>query len=123
MSLSLDYLDFDYHEDTAGLGCFEAMASVGPAQLPALHAEIVEVLDWAHAAFADRGPLEDGHDWDCELQGTVETSAPQTLAYDAATRRLATSLGPAAAPRHTVTLTLSGNPAFCEAFRRRFGLG
>ncbi|WP_137893350.1 hypothetical protein [Ramlibacter sp. 2FC] len=120
--MALRYLEFDYSEDTAGVGCFEAMAAVGPPQLQALHAEIVEVLGWAHAAFADRGPLEDGHDWDYELQGAQEVTAPQTLHYDEATGRLEVSVGPTGAPRHTLTLTLSGSPAFCEAFRGRFGL-
>ena len=120
---ALAYLEFDYHEDGAGVGSFEAMASVWPPQLPALLAEITEVLDWAHAGFhGDRGPVEEGHDWDYELQGSQEVTAPQTLHYDQARGRLELSLGPAGAPRHTLTLTLSGSPAFCEAFRQRFGI-
>ena len=46
--MTLNYLDFDYSEDADGTGTFDAMASVLPAQLPALHAEITQVLAWAH---------------------------------------------------------------------------
>ena len=63
--MTLHYLDFDDSEDTDGIGTFEAMASTGPEQAPALHAEIVRVLDWAHAEFTDtRGPIGEGGEWD-----------------------------------------------------------
>ena len=42
---ALQYLDFDFSEDEHGLGSFDAMASVLPAQLPALQAEIARVLE------------------------------------------------------------------------------
>lgn len=41
----LHYLNFDYSEDTEGTGTFEAMASVWPDQVAAVHAEIVVVRD------------------------------------------------------------------------------
>ena len=119
--MTLRYLEFDYSEDTAGVGTFEAMASVGPAQLAAVHAEVVRVLDWAHDTFGEsRGPVGEGGDWDYDLQGQCETSCDEDLTYDIATRQLRTRTGPPGPPRHTVTMALSGTPAFCEAFRQRF---
>ena len=47
MSQTLRFLQFDCSEDSAGLASFEAMASVGAAQWPALQAEVAAVLDWA----------------------------------------------------------------------------
>lgn len=117
------YLDFDYAEDSEGLGTLEAMASTWPEQVPAVQAEIARVLDWAHATFADRrGPLEEGGDWDYDLQGMQEFTAPETLQYDEATRRLSVELGPVGKPRHTVTVSISGTREFCAAFRQEFGL-
>ncbi len=99
------------------------MASVWPAQLAALHAEIAEVLGWAWTRFPEGpGPLDEGHAWDCALAGSRELSAPETLHYDPARREISTECGPPGPPRHTVTLALSGNEAFCAAFRQRFGL-
>ena len=46
-NMDLNYLDFDYSEDADGVGTFDAMASVAPAQIAALHAEISAVLAWA----------------------------------------------------------------------------
>ena len=63
----LQYLDFDFSEDEHGLGSFDAMASVLPAQVPALHAELTRVLAWACDAFS-KGPLDEAYDWDYDLQ-------------------------------------------------------
>ena len=35
-NMDLNYLDFDYSEDADGVGTFDAMASVAPAQIAAL---------------------------------------------------------------------------------------
>jgi hypothetical protein len=121
--MSLRYLDFDYSEDTEDIGVFEAMATTGPQQAAAVQAEIVQVLAWAHEAFPGRrGPVGDG-EWDYDLQAMQELTVPQTLEFDETTRRLEVRTGPAGTPRHTVTLAISGTPAFCAAFRDRFGLG
>jgi hypothetical protein len=123
--MALRYLDFDYSEDTEDIGVFEAMATTSPQQAAAVQAEIVQVLAWAHEAFPGRrGPLVDGGgEWDYDLQAKQELTVPQTLEFDEATRRLEVRTGPAGTPRHTVTLAISGTPAFCAAFRDRFGLG
>lgn len=115
----LQYLDFDYSEDAHGHGSFEAMATVPEARLPALHAEIAQVLDWAFSAFpGQRAPLEDGGEWDYLLHGQQEWTAPESLDYDEVTRRFSRQSGTAGAPRHTLTLSISGSAQFCEAFRR-----
>ncbi|WP_431274564.1 hypothetical protein ACQ858_21560 [Variovorax ureilyticus] len=99
--MTLDFLDFDYSEDTEGIGVFDAMATVRPEQLAAVHAEVEQVLAWAQDAFAGRrGPVEDGSEWDYDLQETQEADTP----------------------RRTVTLSMSGTPAFCAAFREAFDL-
>lgn len=99
--MTLDFLDFDYSEDTEGIGVFDAMATVRPEQLAAVHAEVEQVLAWAQDAFAGRrGPVEEGSEWDYDLQ---ETQEPDTH-------------------RRTVTLSISGTPAFCAAFREAFDL-
>lgn len=122
--MTLDYLDFDYSEDTEGIGVFDAMASTGPQQVAAVHAEVVRVLDWAHAGFGPPGaPVGDGGDWDYDLQGMQEINLPETLEFDPVASRLRVQAGPAGAPRHTVSLSLSGTPGFCAALRQAFELG
>ena len=125
MNSPLDYLDFEYSEDEHGHGTFDAMASVLSAHVPALHAELAQVLAWACDTFGpDSGPLDEGFDWDYDLQLTdVGAAAAQArITFDAPTRSLCVYVPPAAAPhiRHTVTLTLGGTPAFCAAFRQVF---
>ncbi|WP_431097983.1 hypothetical protein [Polaromonas aquatica] len=121
--MSLDYLHFDYAEGSDGTGTLEAVASTWPDQVPAVHTEVIQVLDWAHAEFPGRrGPLEDGLDWDYDLHGMQELTAPEALLYDEAAHRLSVEAGPPGKLRHTLTLSLSGTAEFCDAFRRRFGL-
>lgn len=121
--MTLNYLDFDYSEDTDGTGTFDAMASVSPAQVAALHAEIAQVLAWAHAQFPDgHGPQEDGGQWQYDLQGVQEVSTPLALDFDAASGRLSCTAGAASTPRTTITLSISGSADFCEALREAFGV-
>lgn len=119
---ALDYLDFDYSEDDEGTGTWDSMACPQPQQLSALYAEIDQLLTWAHRQFPGRrGPREEGGDWDWELQAQHEDGTPLTLAYDGASARLQ---APIALPgeRVTVTLTLSGSPAFGEALHEAFDI-
>lgn len=121
--MTLRYLDFDYSEDDEGTGTWDAMACVTLQHLPALHAELQQVLGWAHAEFAgQRGPIEDGGAWDYDLQGVQEWTVPEQLDYDEGTDTLTLRPGPATPARHTLTLSLSGTPAFGAALRQRFGL-
>ena len=119
--MSLRYLSFGYGENMDGAGSFEAVASTWPERAPAVHAEVVRVLDWAHARFPGRrGPLDDGFDWDYDLQGLLEYTAPQVVLYDEEARAVTVQPGPATQPRHTLTLSLCGTTEFCEAFRQAF---
>jgi hypothetical protein len=121
--MTLHYLDFDYSEDAQGHGSFDAMASTTPQHVAAVRAEIARVLDWAHATFPDmRASLEEGGEWDYNLEGQQEWTTHEAISYDEVTGKFSSQLGPAGAPRHTVTLSISGSPQFCEAFRQRFSL-
>ena len=120
--MPLHYLSFDFSEDTEGTGTFEAMASTWPEQVAAVQAEVVRVLRWAHQAFPNtRGPVTEGGDWDYDLHGMREFTAPERITYHASTGSLDVQAGIAGKPRHTLTLLLSGTDAFCDAFRQAFG--
>jgi hypothetical protein len=121
--MTLNYLDFDYSEDADGIGTFDAMASVLPAQLPALQGEIAEVLSWAHMQWPDAcGPLEEGGLWQYDLQGSQEVVTPLALVFNAADGRLHTSADTPAPARTTLTFTLSGSHDFCRALRNAFAI-
>ena len=97
----MDYLDFDTSEDEHGCGSLEAMASVPAPQVAAVQAEIQQVLDWAHATFPGlQAPLDEGGEWDYQVHQQAELVAGQS--------------------RQTLTLSLTGTPQFCDAFRRKF---
>lgn len=94
---SLHYLDFDYSEDDASCGTWDAMASVWPAQVNALRAEVALVLDWAQREFPHgHGALDEGGEWDHDVLSVEEDG------------------------RHTITLTINGTPAFGAAWRAQF---
>lgn len=98
--MSLQYLTFDHSEDTDGCGVFDAMASTTAAQVPAVQAEVAQVLQWAHAAFpGQHGPLAEGFVWDHDLHQVAEQHGSTTW--------------------FTVSLTISAAPAVCEAFKAR----
>ncbi len=122
---ALNYLDFEHSEDADGVATFEAMASVvGAAQVAAVHAEVAQVLSWAHRHFGDsRGPVDEGFDWDHDLQGQAEYTAVESLHFDEATGRISAQLQAPGVPRHSVTLAISASPAFADAFRQAFALG
>jgi len=120
--MALNYLIFDQTEADDGSGGFDTMASATAVGWPALQAELVQVLAWSHGQFPNGpGAVDEGNDWDCELRSTQERSSSQSLYFDAASGRLQTR--PNDEPewlRHTVTLCISGTPAFCLAFAQRF---
>lgn len=98
----LHHLTIDLSEDTDGIGTVEVMASTDPSQADVVDAEVQSVLDWARRRFPDsHGPLDEGHDWDHDLQVATEATAGRAW--------------------RTVTLTLSGSPAFIAAFAEQFG--
>jgi hypothetical protein len=120
-TMQLHYLEFDFSDEDSGCGSFDAMAAVLPDRLPLLLAEIGAVLGWAGRSFGPAGALQEDGEWDYELQGVTQTDTPLRLAYDRG--RGEVSLAPAGGHGlTTLTLTLSGSPAFCEAFREAFGV-
>jgi hypothetical protein len=120
-AVTLQYLVFDHSEDEHGHGSFDAMAAAGPAQLPALKSELQAILDWAHAAFGPPGPLDEGSEWDCELQGVQETATPLEVRHRPG-EGVTLQPGRTGEPRVTLSLTLTGTPAFCAGLREAFEL-
>ena len=107
--MTLLYLDFDYSEDEDGNGCFDALADTPAERHAAVLAEVALVLDWAQAAFAGQhGALDEGGAWDHDLQVLPGEANAAVAAV--------------AAERCSVSLSLSGTPAFCAALRERFRL-
>jgi hypothetical protein len=102
------YLNFDLSDNADGITTLDALAATSAAQHPAVMAEVQQVLDWAWREFGQRhGPVEEGHDWDHELQIHITGRASDGEATKGAWNEVA--------------LTLAGSPAFVEAFLARFG--
>ena len=119
----LNYLDFEYSEDAHGVGTFDAVASIRAALVDAVHAEIVQVLDWAYATFANGyGALDNGGEWDYDLQAAQEFWVQDTVCYDKDVGVLTVQPGVLNVPRYTLSLSLSGTPGFCAALRQQFDL-
>lgn len=95
----MHYLSFDLSCDADGVTTLEALASTAAEQHGAVMAEVQQVLDWAWRHYPhSHGPLDDGMDWDDELQVQVEDGR-----------------------WHAVSLTLAGSARFIEAFSAAFG--
>ena len=119
--MRLRYLEFDYSEDAEGIGTFDALAATAPAHHAAVLAEVAVVLAWAHNTFeAQRAPLDEGGEWDYDLQAWREFSAVDALDFDEHSGELSIQPQPTGAARHTVSLSVTGTPSFCAAFRDRF---
>ncbi|MEY8876346.1 MAG: hypothetical protein AB9M60_07540 [Leptothrix sp. (in: b-proteobacteria)] len=120
---ALRFLQFDLSDADDGHATLDAMASVRPDQLPALHAEVVRVLAWAHAEWPDGpGALDDGASWDVDLQASTERSSRQRLHYDPERRALQADEPGREVLRHTLTLSIAASAAFAQAFVDAFGV-
>ena len=96
--IRMDFLTFERTELGDGLSSLEAMASTGVQQHAAVMTEVQQVLDWAWRRFPEaHGPVDDGFDWDHDLQVLIEDGG-----------------------WHTVTLTLTGTERFVGEFVARF---
>lgn len=115
----LHFLDFDASDDGEGAHSWDAMACVGAERLPELLAEIAAVLAWAGARFT-RGALDDGADWDYDLQCEQDSGPLTTLQWDSQRIAPLPTLEPSACV--TLSLTLAGSDAFAQAFCTRFDL-
>lgn len=124
--MNLHLLDFDCSEDAEGVVCWDALAQPAPRYNSALLAEVALLLAWSHR-FAAQGPgaLEDGADWDVDLQVLLHSEAghpvPALAHFDLTTGTV--RLTPAA-EQHPLelSLSLSGTPAFAQALREQFNL-
>lgn len=95
----MNYLHFELREGDDGVSTLEAMASTPQALHVEVMAEVDGVLSWAREQFPHgHGPVDEGHDWDHDLQVSVESGH-----------------------WHVVTLTLSASSRFAEAFHEAFG--
>lgn len=99
MTSPLRYLTLDLSDSSDDIFTVEAMASTREAQHADVLAEVHTLLTWAKAEFSGRqGPVEDGYAWDDEL--LIQREADGWI---------------------TVTLTLSTNEEFAQAFMAAFG--
>lgn len=95
----MNFLNFSLTEVEDGVSSLEAMASTAAEQHKAALDEAQQVIDWAWQKFPQaHGPLDDGADWDHDLQVTTEDGG-----------------------WHTVTLTLTGTARLVDAFIATFG--
>lgn len=121
LAMALHYLDFEFSDEAQGRGSFDALASVEPARLPALLAEVSAVLRWAAGHFGPAGALEGEGDWDFDLQAHLEPGG-QALVLQPEPGTGAWRWLPGDRPwaRCTLGLTLGGSESFCEAFCEAF---
>lgn len=126
--MTLRLLDFDGSEDADGVVCWDALAQPQPQHNSALLQEVAQVLAWAFGFDAQGpGPLEDGANWDYDLQATwhpvdpnAQTAQTALITFHPATGQL--SLTPRLSEhRLELSLSLSGTPGFAQAFRDHWG--
>ncbi len=95
----MHFLTFDLTDSTDDITTLEAMASTPAEQHEAVMAEVRQALSWAERNFPHtRGPVDEGMDWDHDLQVSVEEGQ-----------------------WHVVTLTLTGSQRFVDEFFAAFG--
>jgi hypothetical protein len=118
--MHLQFLEFDCSEDTEGVVCWDALAQPAARHTPALLAELTQLLAWAYH-FSPRKPgvLEDGADWDFDLQIHLG-SASVPAHWDSAAQTLVLSPTPTESDEISLSLSLSGGPAFSSAFRQQW---
>ncbi|WP_312307377.1 hypothetical protein, partial [Pulveribacter sp.] len=121
--MALHFLDFDYSEAEDGVATWDAIASVPEARRQELAQEVHSILAWAWTEFgALHGPHEEGGLWQYDLQCERRGQPLQELRYDGACGELVPALQAGSDGRVTLTLSISGLPAFAEAFAAHFGL-
>jgi hypothetical protein len=119
--MSLNFLEFDYSEHVDGVGTFDALAATASAHNAAVLAEVATVLAWAQHAFeGQRAALDEGGEWDYDLQGWREFNALDVLHFDEHSGEVSVQPQVAGAARHTVSFSVTGTLGFCAAFRERF---
>ena len=116
--MDLQFLEFDCSEDNEGVVCWDALAQPAASHAPALLHEVTQLLAWAHR-FGPQGPgpIEDGADWDFDLHIRVG-NAPISAHWNSSNQTLALSSLPS--DEITLSLSISGTPAFAQAFREHW---
>ncbi len=115
--MDLQFLEFDCSEDSEGVVCWDALAQPAARHSPALLLEVTQLLAWAHRFGPHApGPLEDGADWDFDLQIRF-SDAPLPVHWNSENHTLVLSSSPTPSDAITLSLSISGTPAFAQAFR------
>jgi hypothetical protein len=115
--MDLQFLEFDCSEDSEGVVCWDALAQPAARHTPALLHEVTQLLTWAHRFGPQApGPLEDGADWDFDLHIRSGNALLQAH-WNSANQTLALSPAPKDHDEITLSLSISGTPAFAQAFR------
>jgi hypothetical protein len=115
--MTLEFLEFDCSEDSEGVVCWDALAQPAARHTSALLQEVTQLLAWAHRFGPQApGPLEDGADWDFDLR-IRGGDAPLQAHWNNASQTLALSPSPSSSDEITLSLSISGTPAFAQAFR------
>jgi hypothetical protein len=120
------YLDFECSEDTDGVVCWNALAQPAAQHTRALCQEVALLLAWAcRFSPTGPGPLEDGADWDLDLQVQLHgpgehLGRPAQAVWQSAQKTLAIDPAPGPDDRLELSLSLSGTPAFAQAFREHW---
>jgi hypothetical protein len=97
------------------------MASVLPDHQRALLSEVRTVLTWATELFGSpscAGDDDDADEWTFDLQASDAAGTPLAIAWDM--QRAQVLLPATVGGRLALTLTVSGQRAFAEAFRQAF---
>lgn len=123
--MNLQYLEFDCSEDTEGIVCWDALAQPAAAHTPALLHEVTQLLAWAcRLGLPGPGPLDEGADWDFDLQVRLHTgpqSTPARAMFHATHGILQLDPQPHARQTLELSLSISGTPGFADAFRHQWG--
>jgi hypothetical protein len=127
-TMALQYLEFDCSEDTEGVVCWDALAQPTSCHTVALIHEVMQLLNWAsHFSPHGPGPLDEGADWDFDLQIQLHSasglhSTPVRAQWQATQATLALHPAPGPDDRVELSLSISGTPAFAQALREHWNV-
>jgi hypothetical protein len=120
MSMHLQFLEFDCSEDAEGVVCWDALAQPAVRHTQALLNEVTQVLSWAYRSSPrNPGALEDGADWDFDLQIHMAMASVQAH-WEASTQTLVLSPALTESDEITLSLSISASPVFSLAFREHW---
>lgn len=125
-TMDLQYLDFDCSEDTEGVVCWDALAQPAAHHTSGLLHEVTQLLTWASRFSSEGpGPLDEGADWDFELQVQWHSThsphhTPAQARWLAEEQTLDIHPAPQQGAQLELRLCLSGTSAFAQAFREHW---